>query len=65
MEVMRALESGDEVYVSGRFKGTHTGDLVSPNCTIPASGKPIDFAYVDYFRVVDGKISPKRSCGTK
>jgi steroid delta-isomerase-like uncharacterized protein len=57
MEVVRTIESGDEVYVSGRFLGTHTGDLVSPNGTIPASGKPIDFAYVDYFRVVDGKIA--------
>ena len=56
MEVVRTIESGDEVYVTGRFKGTHTGDLVSPAGTIPASGKPIDFAYVDYFRVADGKI---------
>ena len=56
MEVVRTVESGDEVYISGRFKGTHTGDLVSPAGTIPASGQPIDFAYVDYFRVADGKI---------
>jgi predicted ester cyclase len=56
MEVVRTLESGDEVYITGRFKGTHTGDLVSPNGTIPATGQPIDFGYVDYFRVVDGTI---------
>jgi predicted ester cyclase len=56
MEVLRTLESGDEVYITGRFKGTHTGDLVSPAGTIPASGQPIDFGYVDYFRVVDGTI---------
>ena len=56
MEVARTLEAGDEVYITGRFKGTHTGDLNSPDGTIPASGRSIDFAYVDYFRVVDGKI---------
>jgi predicted ester cyclase len=28
MEVVRAVEGADEVYVTGRFKGTHKGDLV-------------------------------------
>jgi predicted ester cyclase len=55
-DVQRAVEAGDEVYLSGRFKGTHTGDLVGPNGTIPASGRPLDLPYIDYFRVVDGKI---------
>ena len=35
MELTRVLESGDEIYVTGRFKGT---------------------LFVDYFRVMDGKI---------
>ena len=56
MELIRVLESGDEVYVTGRFKGTHENDLATPLGTIPASGKPLDLLFVDYFRVVDGKI---------
>jgi steroid delta-isomerase-like uncharacterized protein len=56
MVVVRAVESGDEVFVSGRFQGTHKGDLVSPQGTIPASGNQLDLPYADYFRVEGGKI---------
>lgn len=56
MEVVRAVESGDEVFVSGRFKGTHENDMVTPQGTIPASGGQLDLPYADYFRVQDGKI---------
>ena len=57
MELVRAVESGDEVYITGRFKGTHTGDLVSPQGTLPASGKTLDMPFADYFRVSGGKIA--------
>jgi len=56
MQIVRAVESGDELFVSGRFKGTHTGDLVSPQGTIPASGNSLDLPYADYFRVENGEI---------
>jgi steroid delta-isomerase-like uncharacterized protein len=56
MQIVRAVESGDEVFVSGRFKGTHQGDFVSPQGTIPASGNSLDLPYADYFRVEAGKI---------
>jgi steroid delta-isomerase-like uncharacterized protein len=56
MQVVRAVESGDEVFVSGRFKGTHQGDLISPQGTIPASGNSLDLPYADYFRVEGGRI---------
>ena len=56
MQVVRAVESGDEVFVSGRFKGTHQGDLVTPQGTIPASGNSLDLPYADYFRVEGGRI---------
>lgn len=56
MQVVRAVESGDEVFVSGRFKGTHQGDLVTPQGAIPASGKALDLPYADYFRVEGGEI---------
>ena len=56
MELIRVLESGDEIYVTGRFKGTHSSDLATPLGTIPASGKSLDLLFVDYFRVVNGRI---------
>ena len=61
MEVARVVEAGDEVCAMGRFKGTHTGDLVSPNGTIPASGNALDLPFADYFRVGGGKIVAQES----
>ena len=56
MELTRSVESGDEVYVTGRFKGTHLNDLATPLGTMTGSGKQLDLLFVDYFRVLDGKI---------
>ena len=56
MELVRTLESGDEIYVTGRFKGTHMKDLETPIGTIVATGKALDLLFVDYFRVSNGKI---------
>lgn len=56
MELIRVLEAGDEIYVTGRFKGTHENNLATPLGTIPASGKALDLLFVDYFRVANGKI---------
>ena len=61
IEVARAVEAGDEVCMMGRFKGTHTGDLVSPQGTIPASGNALDLPFAEYFRVSDGKIAAQES----
>ena len=56
MELLRVLELDDEVYVTGRFRGTHEGDLVTPIGTVPASGRTLDLLFVDYFRVRHGLI---------
>jgi predicted ester cyclase len=50
MELQRVLEVGDEVYVTGRFRGTHQGDLVTPLGTLPAAGRSLDLPFVDCFR---------------
>jgi len=57
MELVRAVEAGDEVYITGRFKGTHEGDLVSPQGAIPASGNTLDMPFADDLRVRSGKIA--------
>ena len=57
MRLVRAVENGSEVYITGRFQGTHQGDLVSPQGTIPASGNTLDMPFADYFRISDGRIA--------
>jgi steroid delta-isomerase-like uncharacterized protein len=57
MEVVRVVESGDEIYVSGRLQGTHENELVTAQGTIPASGNAVDLPFADYFRVADGRIA--------
>ena len=61
MEVAHSVEGDGEVFLEGRFKGTHTGDMVSPAGTIPASGKPIDLPFADYFAVDGGKVVRHRT----
>ena len=56
MVIDHTVESGDEIVVLGHFVGTHTGDFVTPNGTIPATGRPLNLRFVDYFKVVDDKI---------
>ena len=61
MVIDNAVEGGDEIVVIGHFQGTHTGDLISPNGTIPASGSPLNLGFMDYFRVADGRITEHRT----
>jgi len=56
MEIVRAVEADDEVFVRGRFLGTHSADLVSPEGTLAATGNFLDLAFADYFKVQDGRI---------
>ena len=58
MKIDRIVESasGDEAFVAGHFQGTHKGDLVSPQGTIPASGNSLDMPFVDYWQVEGGKV---------
>src|SRR5215207_3663904 len=56
MELVRILEMDDEIYVTGRFKGTHTGDISTPLGPVAASGKELDLLFVDYFRMANDKI---------
>ena len=56
MEMIRTLESRGEIFVNGRFKGTHRNDLSTPFGTIVASNNALDLFFTDYFRVASGKI---------
>lgn len=64
MELTRVLESGNQIYVTGRFEGTHEHDLATPVGTIVGSGKSLDLLFVDYFRVQDARSSSVRPFAT-
>jgi len=52
----RVYEAGDTVIVEGRFVGTHTGTLVTPDGEIGPTGGNVDLRFADVSRVRDGKI---------
>jgi predicted ester cyclase len=50
------IAEGDTVGGRLRQRGTHTGPMMSPTGTIPASNKPVDFTEVAMMRIADGKV---------
>jgi ketosteroid isomerase-like protein len=56
MELVKTVENGEDLFVEGRFRGTHTAAMVTPQGTLPASGNKLDLPFADYFRVQNGKI---------
>ena len=61
MVISTAMEDGDVVAVEGRFRGTHTGDLITPTGTLPPNGHTIDLGFADFFTVNHGKIVEQRT----
>jgi ketosteroid isomerase-like protein len=57
MDISRMVAVGNEVWATGSFRGTQTGDLVSERGTIPASGKAIDLPFAEVFTMRDGRIA--------
>jgi steroid delta-isomerase-like uncharacterized protein len=56
----RTFEAGDTIITEGNYTGTHTGDLVGPGQTIPASGRSFSFPFVDVMEFSDGKCTNHR-----
>jgi predicted ester cyclase len=44
-----------------RFLGTHTGDMVTPQGTVPATGKRVELRFADYFKVAGDKVIEHRT----
>lgn len=61
MVIEHVVDGGDEVVVEGHFVGTHTGDLASPQGTLPPSGRCVNVRFADYFKTADGKITDHRT----
>jgi ketosteroid isomerase-like protein len=50
-------QADDTVIVEGRFVGTHTGPLASPDGEIDPTGASVDLRFADFSRVRDAKIT--------
>jgi predicted ester cyclase len=50
------VEAGDTVIVEGRFVGTHTGPLASPDGDLDPTGAKVDLRFADFSRVDEVKI---------
>lgn len=46
------VAEGDRVAARGRMAGTHRGEFMG----IPATGKPVEIAYADIWRLEDGRF---------
>ena len=52
----RVIDAGESVVVEFTGRGTHTGDLVTPMGTFPATGKSITLQLCDVYEFKDGKV---------
>jgi predicted ester cyclase len=50
------VESGDTIALELEVSGTHTGPMMTPAGTIPATGRKIVWDSCDYLRVRNGKV---------
>jgi predicted ester cyclase len=52
------IEVGEEISCEGRFVGDHTGPMMTPDGkSIPATHKHVEFPYVGFAKVKDGKVA--------
>ena len=61
MVIDHSVEDEGEVFLEGRFVGTHDGDLHSPDGTLPASGNKLELRFADYFKLSGGRIIEHRT----
>ena len=57
VEIEIEIAEGDLVGGRLRQRGTHTGAMVSPQGTIEATSKAVDFTEMALLQVTDGKVS--------
>src|SRR2546430_11574190 len=60
LKALRTFEAGDTIVVEGVYSGTHTGPLVGPAGTIPATVRAFSFPYVDVLQAHDGMFISHR-----
>ncbi len=50
------VAEGDRAAVRWRMTGTHSGDLVGPSITLPASGRQLDIWGISLYRLQNGQV---------
>ncbi len=55
--IERVHDAGDAVIVEGRFVGTFTGPLASPDGDLPPTGAAVDLRFADVTTARDGEIT--------
>lgn len=55
-EILSAYAMDGVVVVELAIQGTHTGDLVTPAGTLPATGNTLDVPCCDVFQIKEGKV---------
>lgn len=53
LELQQVISAGDTVATRGRWTGTHRGEIMG----IPATGRTVDVAYIDFWTVRDGLLA--------
>ena len=61
LEVDTVIEAGNRVVSEGRYTGTHTGTLMSPQGPVPPTGRKLSLPYADVFEVEAGRIARHRT----
>ena len=54
--IERVFETGDAAIVEGRFVGTFTGPLASPEGDVAPNGAKVDLRFADVSRILNGRI---------
>ena len=57
----RVLEAGSTVVVEGRYQGTFTGPLPSPQGEVVPNGRSLDLPFCDVFDIEAGRIRRHRT----
>jgi ketosteroid isomerase-like protein len=59
-ETLLTIEQGNKIAVELKARGTHTGPMVTPDGTIPPTGREVLWESVDLMETRDGKVAAWR-----
>jgi steroid delta-isomerase-like uncharacterized protein len=60
VRINNVVESGDTVVVEFDFRFKNTGPLVTPQSTLPPTGKTVNLASISVYELRDGKLAGSR-----
>jgi steroid delta-isomerase-like uncharacterized protein len=60
VQINNVVESGDTIVVEFVFRFRHTGPIVTPQATIPPTGKTASLSSIGVYELRDGKLAGSR-----